>query len=254
MWQDPEEAPDRLESRPLGPGKLVISAVGLATAIVLALFLVGQPQVSVNSSPHHPAPVPGPQTATRIPPPPVRFDPMARTFLTDGLAGKLPSGWFTHQYGYINIGTGIGGCFGNGCRQNVSGQHPIEDNIPWGAEFEVVQLEESLTGADLGRTADRILTYWAQYSIFYADATEGVRVTNTSSRTVSTGLPRPARMITADLHYRRPGTTIIHDHFYLLVVGGMSGRYTAFIAVWSDNATDDTKNAIQDSINTLRVV
>jgi hypothetical protein len=61
-------------------------------------------------------------------------------------------------------------------------------------------------------------------------------------------------MITAEVHCQKSGMRISYDHFYLLVVKGTAGQYIAFVATWSDNATADVTNRIQDSINTLRVV
>lgn len=245
-------------ARPAKPIVLVVIAALVASAIVLTVVLVGKPKqfslVFPWQSGSHPAVRPTPRTV-RGPAaaPPVRFDPRTRTFLADGLAGTLPAAWFMRRNGFIDIGNGVGGCFGNGCPKLI-GQHPLEDNIPWGAEFEIVEVEDGLTGKDLNRTADNILAYWRQYTIFYTDVSAPVIARNESKRTLTTNLPRPARMITAELRYHKPGLKITYDHFYLLVVGGTSGRYTAFVAAWSDNATSEATTAIQNSINTLRVV
>lgn len=260
MWQVPEEDPDRLQTTAVRPARLAIGSAAITVAIVLAVVLVGQSQVLSVNFPRHSAsqpatapPIPGampaPNAAT------VRFDPATRKFLMDGLEGTLPPAWFMRDEGFFNIGTpGVGGCFGNACDPNNVGPHPLEGNIPWGAVFEAVQVEDPLTGKDISETADKILSYWSQYTVFYTDVSGTVTVQNERKQTMTTNLPRPARMITAELHYHKPGLKIRYDHFYLLVVKGSLGQYTAFVAAWSDNATADAATTIQDSINSLQVV
>lgn len=266
---------DRLPARSTTPAKrtrpalLTVEALVVAGALVLAVVLVGKPMhVSLIfpwQSGSHPAPVSYPRpTAARATAMPLRFDPTTRRFLADGLRGTVPAAWFVRQQEFLDIGApGVGGCFGDACDANLV-DHPIQGNIPWGAEFEVAQVEDLLTGSNLDQTADKILSYWKQFTVFYTDVSGPVIVTNESERTLGLhdtpgssaagGFPRPARMITAELHYHKPGVPTRYDHFYLLVVQGSFGQYTAFVAAWSDNATDDATNAIQESINSLQVV
>ncbi|QGN31827.1 hypothetical protein [Microlunatus sp. Gsoil 973] len=199
--------------------------------------------------PQIPKAAPAPKAA-----PSVRLDPDTGKFSMDGIQGTLPAGACLRK-GSFNIGApGAGGCFGNSCNPNLVGQHPLEDGIPWGAEFEVVQVEEALEGRSIEQTADKILSYWRQYTIFYTDVSGPVTVRNETKRTQTTNLPRPASIITAELHYHKPGLKISYDHFYLRVVKGSFGNYTAFVAAWSDNAGADTAESIQDSINSLEII
>jgi hypothetical protein len=253
---DPEGL-DRLETSTVGPVRLALVAVALAAAIALAVVLASQPrELSINSAEHAGSHAPAP-TNPRIPTPkapPVHFDRVTGKFSADGLEGTLPVAWFARQNEYITIGTGVGGCFGNACHPNSAGQHPLEDNLPWGAQFEAVTVEDSLTGNGLNQTADKILSYWTRSMILSIDVSGPVKIKNARKRTLTTNLPRPVRMITAEVHCQKSGMRISYDHFYLLVVKGTAGQYIAFVATWSDNATADVTNRIQDSINTLRVV
>lgn len=257
-WQAPEPEPERLDIHPAWPRRRAVTVVGITIAIMLAVVLSDQIiRLPVSFFDHGPSQRSASRAvARRAPTPsasPMRFDTATGEFLADGLQGTLPASWFTYQNGYITIGTGAGGCLGDRCRPDVAGQHPLEDNIPWGAEFEIVTVEHSLTGKNIDQTADRILNYWIRYAIYYADTSEPVVVKNKSERTLTANLPRPARMITAELHYRKPGLNVRDDHFYLVVVGGTTGQYTAYVAAWSNNTTADAVHAIQNSINTLRV-
>lgn len=260
MSRTAPDGPDPLRPHSTRPALLGIEALVVTAAVVLAIVLIGRPtHVSVNSpadSGPRPAPAsPFPKAAPSAKPhPSVHFNPTNREFLADGIQGTLPAGWFIGE-GSFNIGApGVGGCFGRGCTPNLVGQHPLEENIPWGAEFEVVKVEDALRGSDIEETADNLLSYWRKYTIFYTDTSGKVTVRNERKRTLTTNLPRPARLVTAELHYRKPGLRIRYDHFYLLVVKGTLGNYTAFAAAWSDNATADTVKMIQDSINSLEVV
>ena len=263
MNRTARDEPERLRDRPSRPAMVGIQTVvitaAVALTILLAVVVVGRPnQVSlVPPGDEDPRPAASPMhkaTPVPRPSPTVRFDPRSRQFLSDGIRGRLPAGGFVRK-GSFDIGSpGVGGCFGNGCNPNLVGQHPLEDGIPWGAAFEAVPVEDALRGATIEQTADNILSYWRQYTIFYTDASDPVTVRNERKRTLTTNLPRPARIITAELHYHKPGLSVRYDHFYLLVVNGTIGNHTAFVAAWSDNAGPDIGKAIQDSIDSLEVV
>lgn len=279
LRQEIRHEPERLEMRPIGPPRRGAAVLGITIAIVLTLAVAGVAarlsvsltgQEPMQRAATHPAPPPspwptpwptvGPTVRSERHPlpaagvPSTHFDPRTRQFLADGLQGSLPPSWFSHRQGYLSIGRGAGGCLGNRCRPDIAGQHPLEDNLPWGAEFEIVTVEFSLSGKDIDQTATKIINYWELYTLSSADTAGPVVVQHKRERTIRAYLPRPARMITADLHYRRPGMAVNYDHFYLVVVRGTTGGYTAYVAVWSDNAPTDAVRTIQDSINSLRVV
>lgn len=271
MWQDHEQEgqqnseqhhegqPERLDFHPMGPPRRVVAAGGIMIAIVLAIVLAGLGTwLPVGFSGNVPPQRPTSQAGVRpVPPPsapPVRFDARTGKFLTDGLRGTLPPTWFDYRQGYISVGTGAGGCLGNRCHPSDAAMHPLEDNIDWGVDFEIVKVEESLTGENIEQTAKKIFDYWTQYAYHYIDTIDPVVVSHKSERTITTMLPRPARLITADLHYRKPDLGHRYDNLYLIVVARTNGGYVAYLAAWSDNATSDVEQAIQESINTLQVV
>ena len=254
------QSPDRIETRGIRPGRLAITAAA-AFMIMLAVILTDaradqhrQSSAARPADASSPASLPSLRSVEAPRPVPVLFRPRTGAFRADGLEGKLPSAWFTRQNAYITIGTGVGGCFGNSCRQSIAGQHPVEDNIPWGADFEVVNVDDALAGSDLDRTADNILSFWTLHTYLSTDAVGPVRVREASRRTLTTNLPRPARLITAELHYDEPEHRDGYRHFYLLVVGGTARSNTAFVATWTDNVTPAVGTSIQDAINSLQVV
>jgi hypothetical protein len=259
MSKTSTDEPDRLQAPSAKPARLGIEAVIVVAAVVLALVLVGHPkQLSLIGPGHHalhPAAAgPTPRAETTPAAAQVRFNPGTRQFSMDGLQGTLPAGWFLPRKGSFDLGTpGVGGCFGNACDPNQVGPHPLEDNIAWGAEFQAVRVYDPLTGNTINQTADKILTYWTRSTGYYLNARGPITIQQESKQTRTTNLPRPARIITADLHYHKPGLPTRYDHLYLLVVDGSLDDYTAYLAVWSNNAPADTTTTIQNSINSLQV-
>lgn len=226
----------------MGIGVLVIAAV-----IVLAIALSGASQQTVLDPPAKgdvpSAPV---QSAppSAIPTGPTTFDPTTRKFSMDGLEITMPGSPYTvHQTGFSYLG-------GPGVDGTASVHAKYNGKSDWTAAVSAGRVGQDLVGKNLNDTADKIMSNWA------ATAFDGprVKIRNVKQSTVTKNEPRPARIVTADVHYQLKGLASRYDHVSLLVTKGPSGNYIAFISSRPNDASAAIKKSLDAAINTIHLV
>jgi hypothetical protein len=232
------------------PALLAVAAVIVVGGIVLAIVLFGRPAPPAlqppaprradSSSPPSPSPSASPTG-------PSSYDATTRVFSYDGLQLTLPG------KPYITVKTGstdLGGSAGVGV-ESYAVVHKNDNGkfADWDASVEVDQVGSQLTGETLEQTADKIVVAWARGAF----AGSRAKVMNEQKRTITKNEPRPARVITADMHYSVKGLASKYDHVSLLVTKGPSGSYVAFLSSRPDDASAKIKSALQASINTVRL-
>lgn len=241
---------DRQRHSSLKPALLGTGAVALLAVIVLAVVLVGSPTPpSLQPPPPAHSRVPSP---TRSPTsggnrPGGSFDQLTRKFVLDGVQITLPAA----PYAITRPGgTDLGGPGGGARADAVVHKNYNGRGSDWDAAVEIDHVGPAMRGKTLNETADKIIATWAA-SAFAGDR---AAITNEKKSTITKGEPRPARIITADLHYKVKNLTSRYDHVSLLVTTGRSGDYVAFISSRPNDAGPKIKTALKNSINTLRLV
>lgn len=218
----------------------------LAALIVLAIVLFGnpapvilQPPPPVDDSPVQPSPSPTVKGLSA-------YDPTTRVFAYDGLQITLPGKPYSN---YPSTPTDIGGD-----PVGVEGSAPVHTKYDksgdeWDATVEVGSVGPKLTGKNLNQTADKIISYWAD-NLFNGAS---VKIEKEKKSTITKGEPRPARIITADLHYSVKGVASKYDRFSLLVIKGPSGKYEEFLSSRPNDSSAKINKAFEVSINTVRL-
>ncbi|QGN34128.1 DUF2510 domain-containing protein [Microlunatus sp. Gsoil 973] len=228
----------------LRPALLGIGAVVLVGLIVLAVAVFGRP-TPVGLQPPPPAadgslPAPSPTAE-----PSAGYDPASRKFAFDGLEITLPAKPYVVRSTEFND---LGGSPG------MTASAPVHEDYngsgsDWTAAFDVGSVPTEHAGKNIAETADKIIAWWQQNA--FNDTV--VTVKNAKRSTITKNLPRPARIVTADLHYKVDGVKSSYDRVSVLVAKGPSGEYVAFISSRPNDADARTKKALQDSIDTVHL-
>lgn len=232
------------------PALLAVGAVVLAAAIVLAIVLFGKP-TTPGLQPPPPAKDNPSESASPSPSPsptgPFTYDAATRVFAYDGLRITMPGKPYTVTQAR---GTDLSGKIGVGVQafalvhKNYNGQ-----SSDWDATVEVDEVGADLTGKNLDDTADKIISMWSKGAFAGSPA----KITNEQKSTITKNEPRPARIITADMHYSIKGLASRYDHVSLLLTKGPSGKYVAFLSSRPNDASAKVKKALQASINTVHL-
>lgn len=225
----------------------------LVAAIVLGIVLFGKP-ASVALQPPPPQAADSSPTSSASPYPSApasgtsySFDATTRVFSYDGLRITLPDKPYVITQ---SQGTDLGGPTGVGVQADaVVHKNYNGKSSDWDATVDVDQVGAELTGHNLNQTADKIISVWAQGAFGGSPA----KIQNEQKSTITKNEPRPARIITADLHYSIKGVASRYDHVSLLVTKGPSGKYVAFLSSRPNDASAKIKTALQDSINTIHL-
>lgn len=246
-YERPAGAGPRMSWR---PALLAVGAVVLVAAIVLAIVVFGKPtppgleppppENYESSASASPSPSPSPTG-------PVSYDAATRVFAYDGLRITMPGKPYIVTQ---SRGTDLGSTIGVG----VQAYAPVHKNYngrssDWDATVDVDEVGADLTGKNLDDTADKIISMWAKGAFAGSPA----KITNEQQSTITKNEPRPARIVTADMHYSIKGLASHYDHVSLLVTKGPSGKYVAFLSSRPDDASAKIKNALQASINTVHL-
>jgi hypothetical protein len=228
------------------PALLTVSAVVLVGAIVLfgkptpPGLQPPAPQDDSSSPSESPSPSASPTG-------PFSYDAATRVFAYDGLQITLPDA----PYITTQTGTDLGGPAGIGVESYAVVHKKYNGkSSDWDATVEVDQVGPELTGKTLEQTADKIISAWAHGAF----ASSPAQVRNEKKSTITKNEPRPARVITADMHYSIKGLSSKYDHVSLLVSKGPSGKYVAFLSSRPDDASAKIKTALQTSINTVHLI
>jgi len=225
--------------------------VVLVGAIVLAIVLFGRPSPAGLQPPppqddsSSPSESPSPSAT---PTGPFTYDTATRVFAYDGLQITLPDKpYFAIQPGATDLGgpDGIGVESYAVVHKDYNGK-----SSDWDATVEVDQVGPALTGKTLEQTADKIISGWSKGAFAGSPA----KIMNEHKSTITKNEPRPARIITADMHYSIKGVASKYDHVSLLVTKGPSGKYVAFLSSRPDDASPKIKTALQASINTVHLI
>lgn len=247
--------PDGARRLSLKPALVGIGVVVVVAVIVLAIVLFGNPAPrgleppppadSAGTLSPSPSPTASPTVAGNGPD--VRFDPVTRMFLMDGLRLTLPAAPYAITRPER---TDLGGPGGGVRADAVVHKDYNGRGSDWDATVEVDHVGPTMRGKTLNQTADKIISTWATSAFAGVPAT----IKNEKKVTITKGEPRPARIITADLHYKVKGVKSTYDHVSLLVIKGPSGNYVAFISSRPGDASPKIKKSLQDCINTIHLV
>jgi len=226
--------------------------VALVAAIVLAIALLGKPpQPGLQPPPpddDSAAPsasaTPTPEPSATPTGPPVSFDPSTRVIDYDGLKLTLPAA----PYKITRTFSTPLGDSGQGAEADAVVHKSYDGkSSDWDATVIVDEVGSDLQGTTLDQTADKIMAQWQKSSFGGSKTT----VTGEKKSTLTKNLPRPVRIITADVHYSVKGVASKYDHVSLLVAKGKTGGYVAFISSRPNDANAKIKKSLQDSIDTV---
>ena len=229
------------------------AVVGVAVvALVVALVSyppdrrAGPPDPSPSTAG---SPSPGPSSSAAGTPtgPAVSYDPTTRAYALDGLQITMPGA----PYVISRPTSTVLGTSGVGIRAYAV-VHPDYDGDgdDWAAAVVVDVVGPELTGSSLDQTADKIFAQWGK--VGFAGGVTNIE--DEKKTTVTDDLPRPTRVITADVYYTVSGIISQYDVVSLMVTQGQSGQYVALISSWPNDSDDQIKSALQSSINTVGLV
>jgi hypothetical protein len=243
-YERPTRSPERPRPSSVKAALLSVGIAVVVAAIVLAIVVLGEPTAPTLTPPE-------PVNATESVAPSAAptalpsFDRSSRKFEMNGLRLTLPAAPYTlTQLDVAALGSpGVDG------DATVHKDYDGKGNS-WYATVMAGQVDSNLSGANINQTADKIMSMLV--SSTFGDSK--ITVKNQRKSTLTKNLPRPARIVTADLHYKVHGLHSSYDHFSLLVVKGSSGGYMAFVSSRPNDASPKIKKAIQDSINTIAVI
>jgi hypothetical protein len=242
---EPPTRPDGTRPFSLKSALIGVGAVVLIGIIVLAVALYGRPS-PVDLQP--PPPVDDgslPASASPSADPSEAYDPVTRKFAFDGLQITIPGEPYTvGSTEFDDLGGTPGVSASVSVHENYNGK-----GSDWRAALTVGRVPKELAGTNLTHTADKIITSWQRTAFDDSKVT----IKNLKKSTLTKNLPRPARIITADMHYKVKGVKSSYDRVSLLVAKGPSGEYVAFLSSRPNDADAGTKKAVQDSIKTVQL-